>query len=1101
MTIQFVPQDQDQRERIISSLDETLFVEAGAGTGKTEALVSRIVALITTGRATIDGIAAITFTELTAAELRERVRSRLISRSQDPGSSDDEKESCLAAIRGFDSASIQTLHSFASQLLRERPLDVELSPSFEVVEAIEADLNFQVRWETWLDEVLDTEDSAPALAKGLALGLRLDQLRGIADSFHERYDLLEKPFPALRMPEKRAVQGIIDARSEISLLVQLAQNDDDPLAAHSEKVLAFADRLENIGADSDMALASLSRFGRLSFSRGRIADWYDDPETGKNGCTALKAVMSNLEELRSNELDAVRASVICELSEKIRELARLYASERVRAGRLEFQDLLVLARNLLRDRPEARGYFQRRFTHILIDEFQDTDPIQAEMAILLSTSSGGSESGVQDLIAGKLFVVGDPKQSIYMFRGADVTVSEELRKMIPEGQLSLTQNFRSQQSIIAWLNPLFENWMKNDAEEIGQVEYHAISARWKSEATDPSMGVRFVGSALPVQAGVVRHLEAQSIASVVSKIKRDRWTVRDGRDGGMKEARYQDICVLLPTRTGLEILENALSASGIPYRLESQSMVLGTQDVRDLLNCLRSIDSPGDQIALVAALRSSVFSCSDVELFEFAQSGDELDYMVGSDATGPVSQALQLLRRFHDLRMWVAPEELIERFVRETRMVESCFALTRPRERWRRLRFVIDRAAAFAAVSNTSLRSYLDWIERQSEEGARMVETPVPEPDEDAVRIMTIHASKGLEFPIVLLAGIGSQPRTNLGPVIYDRHALAADVSLPAPGSGRFKTPGYDDSENREKAKGQAERTRQMYVAATRAEDHLVVSLFRPETKGSDSSFAGYIEQLVGRDSESWTELTVDGFGSTAMDDGVKDDGKSSEYPDDPIRRDTWITDREENIRASSRPDSIGATRLAQLEKEEAYGGDVPYRKGRGGTNLGRAVHSTLQSVDLATGEHLDDISQAQAAAEGLPERWKEVAALARTAISSEVVIQAVATKRYHREVYVGAPEGSVLVEGFIDLVFETANGLVVVDYKTDGVESPEEIDRSMEHYRLQGGAYALALERATGKQVVKVIFLFLTTGSEIEMDDLSDAMKNVRVAVGRLVA
>ena len=140
MTIQFVPQDQDQRERIISSLDETLFVEAGAGTGKTEALVSRIVALITTGRATIDGIAAITFTELAAAELRERVRSRLISRSQDPGSSDDEKESCLAAIRGFDSASIQTLHSFASQLLRERPLDVELSPSFEVVEAIEADL-------------------------------------------------------------------------------------------------------------------------------------------------------------------------------------------------------------------------------------------------------------------------------------------------------------------------------------------------------------------------------------------------------------------------------------------------------------------------------------------------------------------------------------------------------------------------------------------------------------------------------------------------------------------------------------------------------------------------------------------------------------------------------------------------------------------------------------------------------------------------------------------------------------------------------------------------------------------------------------------------
>ena len=181
MTTRFVPQAQDERDRIISSLDETLFVEAGAGTGKTEALVSRIVALITTGRATISGIAAITFTELAAAELRERVRSRLLFRIENPDSSDTEKILCQAAIRGFDAASIQTLHSFAGQLLRERPLDIGLPPSFEVVEAIEADLNFQVRWEAWLDEVLDTEDSAPALASGLALGLRLDQLKGVAD--------------------------------------------------------------------------------------------------------------------------------------------------------------------------------------------------------------------------------------------------------------------------------------------------------------------------------------------------------------------------------------------------------------------------------------------------------------------------------------------------------------------------------------------------------------------------------------------------------------------------------------------------------------------------------------------------------------------------------------------------------------------------------------------------------------------------------------------------------------------------------------------------------------------------------------------------------
>ena len=432
------------------------------------------------------------------------------------------------------------------------------------------------------------------------------------------------------------------------------------------------------------------------------------------------------------------------------------------------------------------------------------------------------------------------------------------KKLIPDGQLSLTQNFRSQRSILDWLNPLFENWMKDDAEEIGQVEYRAISARWDSKADGLPMGVRFTGSSIPGQAAVARSVEAQTLAGVVSQIKRELWPVRDGNDGETRSAKYQDICILLPTRTGLESLEAALSSADIPYRLESQSMVLDTQDVRDLLNCLRSIDTPGDQVALVAALKSSVFACSDLELFEYVQSGSDLDYLSGITGSGPVQDALALLKSFNEDRLWMTPQNLIERFVRETWMVESCFALPRPRERWRRLRFVIDRAAAFAKVSNNSLRAYLDWIERQAKERARMVETPVPEPDEDAVRIMTIHASKGLEFPIVILAGIGGQARDNIGPVIYNRGERNVEVDLPAPRSRRFMTPGYSEAEIKEKQKAEAERIRLMYVAATRAEDHLVISLFRPDETASESSFAAHLEELTGRESRLWSELVID---------------------------------------------------------------------------------------------------------------------------------------------------------------------------------------------------------------------------------------------------
>ena len=1101
MNTSFIPKDQDQRDRIASSLDETLFVEAGAGTGKTEALVSRIVALIATGRADIRSIAAITFTELAAAELRERVRSRLIALVNDPNSTESEIELCHAATQGFDAASIQTLHSFAGQILRERPLDIGLPPSFEVIESIEADLKFQERWETWLDEFLDAEDSASTLAKGMALGLRMDQLRSIADSFHERYDLLDQSFATLPVPERKAANAIVIARSGISSLIELAHNEDDPLGVHAKKILRFSERLENIGPDTDMALVTLSRFGRLSFSRGRISDWDDDPETGKNGCTALKGILSDLEEIRSYELDATRASVICELSEKLRELAKIYASERIYAGKLEFQDLLVLARDLLKNNDDARDYFQRRYTHILIDEFQDTDPIQSEIAVLLCTQGVESGLGQQALVPGKLFVVGDPKQSIYLFRGADLTVSEELKRIIPEGQLSLTQNFRSQDAIVSWLNPLFESWMESDAAEVGQVDYRSISARWHSDVDNPSMGVRHIGSAISSPASTVRHIEAQSVAGVIRQIKHEQWQVRDGNSGGTRESKYQDICILLPTRTGLDAIEATLSASNIPYRLESQSMILGTQDVRDLLNCLRAIDSPGDQIALVAALRSSVFGCSDLELFEFVQSKGQLDYTVEAIGNGPVGQSLALLRSFHELRMWVNPDELIERFIRETRMVESCFALARPRERWRRLRFVIDRAAAFAEVSNTSLRSYLDWIERQAEEGARMVETPVPEPDEDAARIMTIHASKGLEFPIVLLAGIGYQARTSLGPVIYDRECGSAYVSLPAPGNGRFKTPGYDDSETKEKAKVQAERTRQMYVASTRAEDHLIASLFRPETKGVDNSFSGLIEDKVGRDSGLWEDLNLKPADLIETELGLRNGHTADGFADNEDLRTAWLIQRTEHIDAASKLTSVSATGLAKLAKEEADGGEIPYRKGRGGTNLGRAVHSALQSIDLATGDGIEEICQAQAAAEGLPDRWEDVASLVRTAIASNVVQQAVSGGRYYREVYVGAPEGSVLVEGYVDLVFDTEEGLVVVDYKTDGVETADEIARSMERYRLQGGTYALGLETATGKTVTKVIFLFLQTGIEFVMDDLSGAIADVRGAVADLIS
>ena len=177
------------------------------------------------------------------------------------------------------------------------------------------------------------------------------------------------------------------------------------------------------------------------------------------------------------------------------------------------------------------------------------------------------------------------------------------------------------------------------------------------------------------------------------------------------------------------------------------------------------------------------------------------------------------------------------------------------------------------------------------------------------------------------------------------------------------------------------------------------------------------------------------------------------------------------------------------MEKEEADGGETTYRRGRGGTNLGRAVHSVLQSVDLESGGGLEEISRAQAAAESMPQRWKEIAELAQRAVGSEVVRRAVSSGRYYREVFVSAPVEGMLVEGFIDLLFEEEDGLVIVDYKTDSLISEEDIQQSMASYRLQGGAYALALQKSSGKSVKEAVFLFLQPETEVVIVDLEGAI------------
>ena len=1115
----FTPKDQDARARVSESLGETLFVEAGAGTGKTTSLVARIMTLVQTGTTTLDKIAAITFTEAAASELRERVRDELEAAASDANLPAERRERCRRGVEDLDQSHVGTLHGFASALLSERPLEAGLPPAFDVMDPITADMDFEEVWREWIEAALDEELDIPTLPLALALGMTPANMRHIAVSFDDNHDLLEnadlREVPA---PEPLAISALDESAPEMERLLQFSKlGDEDPLYSHVQRLLAAIPRLAQI-ADrrSPLAYRRLSRLGKIAQSRGRQPDWDTDPASGVNACKLLKDTLKYLDVEAQAELEEIRRHALMPILRALRELIRGYVAKRKREGRAGFHDLLVWARDMLKDDRQARDYFRDKFSHILIDEVQDTDPIQAEIAVFLAARDGDDAAHWRDVQpeVGKLFVVGDRKQSIYRFRRADVRQVTALKETMGGETLDLTQNFRSQKPIIEWVNRVFAQWMGEGG--ANQAEYRSLDHRWEAKAGHPARpGVWRLGGAEDANnVAAVRASEVKGIAALISGIVGSRWRVLDREatdeadDGGerYRPARHSDVCVLMPRRTALRSLEIALDDAGVPYRLDGSSLVFETQEVRDLMNCLRAADDPADQVALVAALRSPAFAISDAELLDFKSDGGRFDCLDdGVQPSGRVSEALAELRKTHEARTWTSIPSLIDRFIRDRRLMESALDHPRRRESWRRYRFIIESARAFSEAGGESLRRFIEWVDRQIEERARISETPVPEGDEEAVRVMTVHGAKGLEFPIVILTGLNTAGRNAPDSVLFDRETGAVQART-GTAPGYFLTSGYSDLENAEKEMSDDEEVRLLYVAATRARDHLIVSMYR--TERDRTSAAAQIARLAdGADdgeSDLWRDALADGVSSTVPIPPPAEP-KTASYGDrahSMRARAEWLAERERVVARMGAPASVSATGLAQIAKEEPEEeSDEPWRRGRGGAPIGRAVHSVLQTIDLATGAGIDDTARAQAVAEGIPDRAAEVARLARTAIDSDIARRAVASGRLWREAPMSSPVPGGAMQGYIDLLFEEDGELVVVDYKTDAIDA-EDVPDAARRYELQAGAYALMVSRATGRRVKEIVFLFLRPKREQPFHNVEElAARAERTAASRFGA
>ncbi len=1106
------PGDAPARDAIRTELNATLFVEAGAGTGKTAVLVERVVALVTADGPDLPvpmpAIAAITFTEKAAAELRDRIRRELRLRADDPAASDIVRARCEAALADLDAAAICTLHAFAQRILTEFPIEIGLPPRIEVRDEISSRLAFDARWREFVDKLLDDPALESTVLVLLASKVTLTHLRAVAEVLDDNWDLLDRIAEPLPLPALE-IEGWLEEFDAVCAAGVDCRADTDGMLTRLDLFAEYRDRLR--AAFDDAERIELLRADKPSFKVGNTGN--------RNNWDDINSLRDRIVKLGEQRT----ATAIAEYT------ARSVAERRV-AGELDFHDLLVLARTLLRD-PEhgarARARLHDRYRRILVDEFQDTDPIQVELAALLGSGDPADGARPWDEMSvdpGRLFFVGDPKQSIYRFRRADIATFLAARDRFAQpAPRFLTCNFRTAPQVLGWINHVFNELIQRAV--ASQPEYRPLdAARIVPPEHDRKvvlLGVEPHADA-GVDAGTLRVREAADVAAIARAAVAEEWPVYDKERNEWRPARLGDVCILLPARTSLGYLEQALAEAGVPYRAETSSLVYSSREVRDLLMTLRAVDDSSNTLALVSALRSSVFGCGDDDLFRFhVEHGGRWDVAappVGTlPADDPVVSAIRFLRELHSERVWSTPSELLERIVRERSVIEVGALTGRFRDVARRVRFLIDQARAYADAVAGTLRDYLAWAEMQGAEGARVVEAVVPETDDDAVRIMTIHGAKGLEFPIVVCSGMTTAAQmAGRGVQVLFPPAGGCEVKV----AKGVQTAEFELHRPIDEQMGFHEKLRLLYVACTRARDHLVVSVHRKvhPLKLDDRPHWTHAELLwEAAQRASWTEPTAAAAVARTTappavalpEPGVSPEAWSPE---------AWQAEYDRAHLRGNRRGFVSATTLAHRVDPQPVGpygpeagaGDPglakdardlelpPWNKGRYGTAIGRAVHATLQTIDLATGRGIEATAAAQAAAEGVLGHEATIEALTRAAVASSTVGRA-AARPHWRETYVAVPFDGITLEGYVDLVFRDDDGLVVVDYKTDAVDPATRAVR-VSQYRIQAAAYVLAIAESTGEPVVRGVLCFLDPAGATEVvfagTELETAVAEVRALV-----
>ena len=1159
----------DDRHLITLALDETLVVEAAAGTGKTTELVNRVVCLIKNGAASIEQIVAVTFSEKAAGELKLRLREKLEEHLVNAPAESAEAIALGRAVQQFEEAHVSTIHGFCADLLRERPVEAAIDPAFEVLTEGSASRLFDEAFSDWMQEQLeaphpgvkralrrirprfgpDEEDAGP-----------IDRIRSAG---WELLQWRDHPQPWTR-PEgfsrERDMEVLLDA---LKTFAEISANPIDryDLLYRETQRLRLAheeiDQLRSRGLPDfegwEARLCELAAHER-DLRKGRnMRGNYSRNVPRETVSLARDLLVDTLVRFR----DDADADLVALLHGELQSCIKRYEERKARAGALDFLDLLLCARNLVRDVPDVRHEFQRRFRFVLVDEFQDTDPLQADLLWMLAADESLTYTGNPldlPIRRGALFVVGDPKQSIYRFRRADVGVYHRVCERLLAGgarRVVLQTSFRSVPHIQRAVNKAFSESMTIDRESL-QAQYVPLLPYRAQPPEQPSVVALPVPrpyGKMDVTATAIAKSLPQAVGEFVRWLVQDSdWTVCDGH-GARRRIGAGDVCLLFRRFTDYRTditraYVQALESRGVPHLLVGGKAFHEREEVDALRTALSAIERPDDTLSVFATLRGPFFAIGEEDMLAWhALASGFRPFAIPETVPSHlqhVADALGVLRDLTRHRNHRPVAETIGQLIECTR-AHAGFILWRGGEQvLANVLQIQELARQYEAEGGLSFRGFVDEMQ-QAATRSQTPEAPILEEGTDGVRLMTVHKAKGLEFPVVILADIGCK----LHRAEAQRH-LDTERGLAAVTLSGWTPLDLSEHNDLEIARDRAESVRLAYVAATRAEDLLVVpaigdgefasgwvsplsgAIYSDEKDPLVSSTA-CVPVFTGRDTVLdrpdgqgmslgtmrpgvfeltdpctnepfnvvwWDPLMLERPGEERRgirrEDLITKDARPEIVAADRERYENWRSTRAQIKERAAQPSLAVITATEYVKGDAAniarFASEDAHDRGRAvsivnaatatevmprpsGRRFGILVHALLANIQLQASEQdVRDLGIVHARMLGASDEERDAAiAIVLRTLGHELWQRALdaarAGRACRREAPIAFIRDGVLIDGQIDLAFETTTGWTVVDFKTDA-----ELGANEDAYRRQVGLYADALATITGKPADAVI-------------------------------